>query len=205
MQLTDIRDDVRILTGIPSNDGRVPDSVLTALINSSLRRITQEHDWPWLYVTDTTNTATVVGTAAYSCEAGFRRTVRVTLGGDRDVQARSPRDLVDLSTINDYPRYFTVENDVLTLAPVPTEIETLEHVYLGSETALSGDTDEPLVPDAYIDLVLFGASYLVHSRLKDTQAFRGAFAEYKDRVRSYADDTRQFTGGVVPKHRNDWS
>lgn len=205
MQLSDIRDEVRTLTGVPADDARVPDSVLTSLINSSLRRITQEHDWPWLYVVDTTNTATVVGQTDYTCEIGFRRTLSVTLGGDRDIRARTPRDVESLSTVNDYPRFYTVERNTLILVPVPTEVETIKHVYLGSDDTLVDDADAPLMPDAYIDLVLFGAAYLVHARLKDTQAFRGAIAEYKDRITRYADDTRQFTGGIVPKHRDDWT
>ena len=89
--------------------------------------------------------------------------------------------------------------------PTPNGVYSVEHIYQGLETALSGDTDEPALPEQYTDWLVYTALVTVATRLKDTDLYTIADRERKEwRKRAY-DDRRRSTGTMVPKTRSDWA
>lgn len=204
-QLQAIRADVYELMGYSTSDGRLTSTHVDLFINMALRRYANRHVWPWLVDTDSTNTATVAGTGSYSVPSDHIRTLSVTVDDNSDLQAVLPRQFVTWGGREGFPAYYTVEQSLLKLAPTPSDAWTLVHEYLKTEPTISGDTDTPLIPDAHLDIVLWGAAQYGHTRLKDWQAAREAKNEFTSAIREASDAARPYMGGVLPLHRTDWS
>lgn len=58
----------------------------------------------------------------------------------------------------------------VTLYPIPTAIENLQVRYLQTPADMSGDTDTPLLPEKFHDILVFGALYLYgHPYIDDSR------------------------------------
>lgn len=205
--LTDIRTEVRRRIAMSSSDTQLDDTVLTGLVNAAIRKLSLMHDWPWLIATDATWTATVAGTAGYTPASDWRKTLYIVVDDDQLMQLKQPQDIWRYSQQDGFPLFYTVENGTISLYPNPDAVYNVRHVYVKTETALSNDTDEPLVPLWALDLVIELAAVLAAKRLRDRELAREMEAEFQYNLDSIKDDIRKTRQHPVPKHRTDvgWS
>ena len=200
-QLQTIRTEILETAGLASDDVRFPDATLTRIINRALRQISSEAEWPWNQTNETITT--INGTIAYTPTAGWRKTIRLSYL-DRDLHEYQPHDAQRYSQDTGTPQGFYIEEDEIHLVPVPDGVYSVVHIYQAIETALSGDTDTPALPDRYIDWLVFSSLVQVASTIRDTDLYSIADRERKAWRKRVYDDRRRSTGTLIPKARDDW-
>jgi hypothetical protein len=167
-------------------------------INRSINDIyTAELEWPFLH-TDGTIT-TVVGTAEYALEAGYKSVdvdTAYLIESGIDVkeipyipytqftnQFRE-RDLDPTTTDNRaIPDYFYLtQDDKIGLTPIPDKVYTFYYEYWAIHSDLSASTDEPALPARYQDAVVARSEYYVHQLRSDLQAASLKNQEYSAKI-----------------------
>lgn len=201
MQLQDLRTEILETAGLAADDSRFPDATLNRVINRALRQIGSEAEWPWNQASETITT--VADTIAYTPAAAWTKTIRLAYKGN-DLTEYQAQDAQQYAEDNGTPFGFYVEEDQIHLVPVPDGVYDIEHIYQGIETALSGDTDEPNLPDRYIDWLVFTAMIQVATRINDTDKYSMADRERKYWRQRVYDDRRRSKKNTAPKTRNDW-
>jgi len=124
--------------------------------------------------------------------------------GDRDLHEYQPQDAIQYANDSGTPIGFYIEDDKVILVPAPDGTYALTIVYQAYETALSGDTDTPALPDRYIDWLVFTCLVQVAAKIRDTDLYTIADRErsaWRTRVHK---DQRRSTGTMIPKTRSDW-
>lgn len=199
-QLQDIRTEILETAGLAADDARFPDATMNRIVNRALRQIGREAEWPWNQGSETINT--VADTPAYTPAAAWTKTIRLRYE-DRDLVEMSPRDAQQFANDTGSPRIFYIEEDQIHVVPTPDGVYAIEHVYQGVETALSGDTDEPNLPDRYLDWLVYTALVSVATRVQDTELYGIADRERRQWRQRAHDDRRRSTGTMVPQTRTD--
>lgn len=204
MQLSDIRNEVRVRAGFDDGDPFASNSVLNILINASLRSINGKADWDWRKATETINT--VAGQTSYAVNSRAVSSVRV-----EDTSVRNELTMINPDAATEYkrlegrPHYWYIEAGQLNVVPTPQDVRALEHTYLRSEETLVNDSDAPLIPDDMIDLVILRTAVSLLSR-SDDQSQRGAlYAEYRTLLDDVMRNVRRAKGSPKSRSRRDWS
>jgi len=120
-------------------------------INAEYRELCSRQSWPFL------ETSTTVAGAGAISDVRFVQTVvhtteaRLLTFMDRRVLAET---FADLTAAGD-PSYWFLENDILKTYPVTTDDLAVRYVKIPAK--LAAGTDEPIVPDAYHEIIVDGA------------------------------------------------
>lgn len=150
MDLAAMRQACRNALGVPSTDPLVSTSKLDGWLNDALQELSVERDWPWLFHTDATNTATVADQAAYTLPSDWRDTVTVTIN-ERPLRRITVGTHQAFDTYGDWHTdyHYSVMSGSLTIDPAPAAVLDLVHVYIRDEAVLAGDSDEPYLPSRW--------------------------------------------------------
>lgn len=187
MTLTEMRTAVRTRLGNPSTDGFFSDANLTDIVNEGLQVISTDHDWPWLFATATFSTA--ASDADYAMPATWLRTRGLIIDGYDPLTLLSTPEIRAMETATTgQPEYFTIDDDQILLRPVPDGVYSVIHDYVRSETALSGDSDTPLMPLQFHYSIVASAVHLAHLRQGDMSRAGAAAADrdgWLQRMRSF--------------------
>lgn len=155
---------VIVKLGETADDGMLQN--LTDTINAGLQQMATEYDWPWLIRKDTFDT--VKDQADYSTPTNCTR-VRLLAIDQSVLQVRDAEDIIYWDQETDLPYFYAVENDTISLAPIPDAVYTVKRKYVIAEAVLSGDSDTCFVPPHYSDIVaVYGA--LEEARRRRDQA-----------------------------------
>lgn len=152
-QLTAIRTSVRYRLGVPSSDSFFTDAVVTELINEALDWYSVQGDWRWLEKLDAQ--AYTGSDNVEDLPADYSATVLVTNTSGEPLMEKPWAEFAYLSdgTESANPRVYSVWSGAVYLYPTPSGSLTINHYYRAAETALSGDTDTPLIPDQWLGCV----------------------------------------------------
>lgn len=201
-QLTAIHTEILETAGLASDDPRFPSATLTRIVNRALRNVSAIHDWPWNQATeDFTLAANTVG---YTPAAAWSKTFRLRYD-NRDLFRFQPRDAQRFVNITGDPVGYYIEQEKVNFVPTPDGVYTVEHVYYAYETALSGDTDTPALPDRYIDWLVWEACKIVASRIDNTDLFAVAERQSKEWARRAHDEVLRSKASIKVQTRSDWS
>ena len=200
-QLQTIRTEILETAGLASDDARFPDATMNRVVNRALRNLSAEHDWPWNQ--GQTNLTTVSGTQTTTFPASASKIIRLEYEG-RDLREYQPSEGGQFSQDSGAPFGFFIEHDKIHWTPVPDGAYTVYCAYHGYETALSGDTDTPALPDRYIDWLVSIALVQVSQRIRDTDLYGMADRERRRWSRLAADEVRRSTANMKVKARKDW-
>lgn len=181
---TEIAPWVRHKVGLPDNDKAVTDEKVYRDINSALRKMALDFDWPWLVTAETITLTS--GDSTNNTPTGYIRTLWASIG-DFPLRSVQPRTLQRSSALEGEPRVFSRKNAALVFYPTPNSSVTINHEYIVGETFLADDTDEVLCPDELIDIVYTYAAIEVATRLKDTTLRATLKDELNDWKRRAAD------------------
>jgi len=136
------------------------DDAATDLLNEALVHISLEQNWPWMH---TTQSATTDGTASITLATAVRSVESVTIGND-PYYPMSVGDLDSAAASGFGRRGYTIRDRTLTLYPTPGSGKTVTVRGLAFETVLSGASDEPLLPDQYVPILVELAAALWHEQ-----------------------------------------
>ena len=158
--LAELRNRVRDRYGILPTDTGLTDAVLTSMVNSALRQISLESDWPWLVASPNT-IITAPGLGDYPLPENFLRVIDVSNPSDGYRLARVPIATIDTYTADrqSRPRWYAITGNTLALAPIPDQVYTLQVRYYQTENTLVAPTDTPRIPDAYDEGVVDMTAY----------------------------------------------
>lgn len=166
MNLGEIRDEV-VAAGFRDYEGN---GLVDSWINRALREIENQQPWPWRIKVTT-------ATAPYSNLTDLQQVYKVTCGGST-VDYEDYRNVVDrdpaLEETGD-PIYWYMRGFTFNTWPATTR--QLQIVYLCTPEQLSGDSDEPEMPEAYHDLIVTGARIRA---FRHTQSFEAAAIERQE-------------------------
>lgn len=195
MELSDIRDAVRRRTGLPSGDPIVADTPLTALINDAVRMVNNRSDWPWKEARGTTTTTANQATITIS---DYRK-IRWLQIEDRELQFIPYRMTARFFNRTGKPVYWTEDSGSIFLFPTPDATYTVSYGIMDKDDAtLVNDTDEPSIPNNYIDLLIAQTAVLVARRKHDREMERVHYAELMLVVASVEDDIYPAFEGSTP-------
>lgn len=201
MQLSDIQDQVRALLSVSNSDPFYADSKVTAFVNSVNRRQSARKPWPWLEKQVTLNT--VAGTKSYGLPADHRTTLEIN-GADRSLEVFSRREHVRLQERSGAPAAYVVRNNDIHLLPTPNDAEALVHLYIATPAALVNGTDEPEIPDAFVDWLITETAIQFAIAVGDSErvdALGRIASWWWDSIR---DEVRQTRGSTRIRRRRDW-
>lgn len=199
--LTNMRTSVRQRLGVPSTDSFYTDTILTGLINEALNWYAGQWDWPWLEKSETISCADA--DSDYSLASDYQSTIAV-IDSTGTPLVEKPFDellfMTDAKSAN--PHFYTVYNATLHVRPVPNGSFNLTHYYRAAETALSGDSDTPAMPDQWLGAVYeyaAGLGFQAAGNLTDAgEKFKTANA-WIDQMRTRANrDSASLGGGQRP-------
>lgn len=171
-----------------------------ALINQVQRRWFGAHRWDAALVTATV--AAVAGTASYALPTGVVHISSVRLapagGGNVVVPLRweYPEQLrADLESVGPNTRgtpefWAKTGPAAISLYPVPAQGGTLTVVYYQTCPILTADADVPLMPEAYIDIIICGVAEILAKRERQWEAA----ASFRDERKEIERDARAQLG-----------
>lgn len=181
-----------------------------ALLNQVQRRWFGAHRWDAALVTATV--PAVAGTSAYALPTGVVHISSVRLapaGGEPVVvplrwehteQLRADLEAVGPNT-RSTPEYWSKTGPAtISLYPVPAQTGTLTVVYYQTCPILTGDSDVPLMPEAYVDILICGVAEILAKRERQWEAataFRTERMEIEREARAQLGISQMQTSGEV--------
>ena len=199
MQLSEIRDNVRLRAGFSPSDQMFSDSVIDTFINASLRRVSTQYMWPWLEARATFTTTKGESDIPAPIGEGIRK-MRWVNHEDHNIPFRNYRDVTDYFGYEGRPVFHTEEGGVFSLLPTPDAAYDIEYGYIiDTEPELTTDTDVPLIPDYAIDLLISDVCVLLARRDRDRDLEKVFYAEYRNTLNRLKDELIETTEGMLPR------
>jgi len=163
-----------------------PEQIL--LLNAVQRRVCGLRRWPFLETQATINT--VVGTSGYSVSAltdfNHPDAVRATRGTEiYEPEYLSPQEFrTRQHTYTDQgsPYYWTYHDDQIKIWPTPDAVYVLTVDYTQRAVDMTADDDQPSIPCAYRDILVWGAIMELTFRERDDDGYQMAAQHYQSRL-----------------------
>lgn len=166
---------------IPTTDQAITDANVDSFINDAIQRVSFAADWWWLEALDTI--ALTDTDNSYTFAAGtVRRWVSFSNKFGHVLEERPVNDLLAMQKLHGdgVPMFVGFEDTEVYFSPGSNGAQNIDAVYVGYETALSGDTDEPAMPSVYDETVIWYACHLVFSHRRMPDEAVTALAQHKD-------------------------
>jgi hypothetical protein len=199
MQRQNILAAARARYGIPTDDGLLDTTTLNGFIDRAVKDVELEHDWAWLETTE--DIATANGTSTYSPGATYVRTISCRIAEAAPMLKLSIDEADHWGETNiGVPKAYTLIGRQLRFIPTPNATLTVKHRFLRTETALSGDTSEPLCPEPWIEAVIAKVGVLAYQRTNELELLGSAKTEYDgiiERLKGRASEDADTTGGGI--------
>jgi hypothetical protein len=176
---TEIYPEVLHKLGLPSTDRRVSTDHVYKSINNALRKLSRDFDWPWLVTTETISLNS--GDSTYTPPADWARTLWIASEQyGYEIRNAQRRSILRWGTSQGYPKFFSVQGNVIKFAPGVNRDMDLQHAYIAKEGPLDDDSTEVTCPDDMIDIVYLYAAIEEATRLKDATLRSTLVDELKD-------------------------
>ena len=199
--LGQLRDAVRRRVPITDTDTQLTYEIIDEFINTALRQVSTEHNWPWLL--DTQAITTAAGDDSYNVDADYLST-KVISENQSDLVLRNTaiQDILEIpDTESDRPSCYMIDREQVILRPVPDGIYTLTHYFYRMEPALSGDSSQPFIPYAYDEGVVEYATYLCLRMKREDQRAVLSLKAYQDWCKRTADNLVESREPRAPRVR----
>jgi hypothetical protein len=208
MTLTQIRTEIRNITGV-EDTSVVADAVLTDLINKAQIILADEANLFYGYATrnsvagtgeyqlvngngNTISSWTKVENAASAGSSNLANMIRIyRVDFDSDQMTRIGMDQIynissDVGDVQMPSAYGYYINDVnLGIFPIPQVVKEIKVYYYHLPTALSGDSDVPMIDTRYHECLVYYGSWKTAERLRDMNMisyFKNEWLEWKEKV-----------------------
>lgn len=207
-QLSDIRTAALDVFGYNANDPLLDSTTMNRLVNQALKQLSTEYDWPWLYAE--TTISIVAGTTDYAVPTRWSRTKWLFID-DNELKFRSPKQMQRLigdntNPITGQPLFYTTVGDTsIRVGRTPDAAYTADHAYYTYEATLTNDTDEPVLFEAYDDMLVMYVAKKLAMRKGEANDLNIARAEIQAWDKRVRDNVRRSSALPMMKHRQDWS
>ncbi len=121
-------------------------ATIKADINQAERLFCQFTDYS---VKKSTSTTTANGTREYAVPTDFSKEIEIYWNSLKLKKIRMDQTIHASGQMDGDPDSFYIENQQIGLEPVPTTAQTLTIVYHSIGGAMTGDSDEPIIPAEY--------------------------------------------------------
>lgn len=173
-------------------------------LNTEYRSLGGLRRWKWLEAR--TTVATVAGTSSYTPSATDIRNydriyVADSAGNDTFMEWKPTQWVVErqhrFNQLSDrgIPRYWSLFAGAIQLYPIPDAVYTLQIDYTKNITPMAAPTDVPLLPEAYDDILVYGAAARAAARANNwiiRDDFRGQKQQLiNEMLAEYAKDQTQ--------------
>jgi hypothetical protein len=215
MDLETLIDETRERIGETTEADFFTDAEVTRAINEALRRFSNEERWPWLF-TEFSGTTTqddadfdLPSNIAINRTFGLHIPDSGSLAGGQMLERVTPMEgfrlKVAYSDHTGVPRFYYISHTGLLadgappvtytarLVPTPDEAYDVEGLYMAVPDLLSGDGDEPMLPEEYqAALPAYAAGVLFLKELQISQKASEQFALYQSILMNAVKETKQF-------------
>jgi len=196
MQLSEIRDEIRLRYGVADTDALFTDDNLTDLINAARRRLHQVREWPWMETVASVNT--VVDSNDLTLANDVRRILRMRYN-NHSLRMVDARDISNYYGSTGSPRFWTYEAGFKVL-PAADKIYAIEYVYIkDNESPLVNASDVPTWPDRAIDVLISYTAVLMARRERMMELESRRFAEYSLALQDTLDEQIRGMEGTTPR------
>jgi hypothetical protein len=199
--LAELRSAVRKRVPVSENDTQITYDVIDEAINSALKQVSVEHNWPWLL--KSVNVSTTSGTDTVPVPVDWLATKLVVITATASsLQSRHLEELLVISsTTTGQPTLFAVDEENVLLRPVPDAVYVMNHVYYRSEPTIAGDLAKPLIPQGYDEGVIEYAAYLILRYKREDNRALAAMKAYNDWLDRTRDNLMEAKSPRAPKVR----
>jgi len=199
--LAELRAAVRQRIPVSENDTQITYDVIDGFINSALRQISVEHDWPWLLTyqdQDTTANREYV-----EVPSTWLSTKTILETGTSVVLRHKHLDdiLEEPNNSTGRPALYVITSELIVLRPVPDGVYTLRHYFYRSEPVVAGDQAKPLIPHGFDEGVIEYAAYLGLRYKREEERAQLALKSYNDWLRRTADNLVESKSPRPPRVR----
>lgn len=198
--LIQLRASLRYRLGVPTSDAFYTDTICTELINAALHYNETEQAWGWLEKEATVNT--VGGTSSYAVPADYRSSIALLDPSGFELEQTDAKTLRLLVAASGAPKMWDVLGTNLRVAPNPSGVQALIHVYIGTETDLAADGDLPKLPAVWHQAIVECAAWFAFRRAHnapDAGAAKSAYDSWVEQMKVEAPRySKDSGGGSVP-------
>lgn len=146
-------------------------------LNAAYREIHGQMRWPFLETIAANADSTAVGTMSYTPSITNWRNldaVRIAQPAQLNwisIEYMSPQDLFDMAQVNPTetatPRYWTMYASKVHFFPVPDDVYQITYYYIAEPPDMAADSDVPVLPLPYHDVIVSGAICRMAFRQRD--------------------------------------
>ena len=191
MNRRELREQVYVRTGFDSQDAMVTAPVVNAALQDALNYITISHDWPWLEVSETLTCT--IGVGFVTPGTAWLRTKSLTVADGTQMFMIAMADFDLLGAAEGTPEQYAIFGGKFFIWPTPTAATTISHRFIRTETELSDDISEPILPDSFQAAIIELASSYVLARVRDEDRAAVARSRYKDWEQKMDDNRRRYS------------
>jgi hypothetical protein len=197
---------IRNRVNLSSDDLRLGDTELLDFINAAMQDVESQKDWPWRQKIESISVTANDNT--YVPAADWRTTLSLTLDDPSAVlQKRTwkwTRRLAN-TEITGVPAYYTEHAGSFYLYPIPDAAYTMQHRYLETTDVLGSTSATVANPDWFDNVIVTKAASYVAQKLRDSELYQMLETQYKQQIRSFADDVSRSYEPVTVATRRDWA
>lgn len=166
----------RTRANISESDTQFTPAKLLELLNSSLRDVSLEHDWPWLYTQ--VSLPITAGTRTYTMPATWMRTLSLVDTDSGTALRRVKTKETDKNVGSGTPSAYSVFGTTLILSPTPTAADAITHRFVQTEPLLTSVSSIPLIPEAFAEVVIDRAAAKIAAIAGDVPTANGLAIDF---------------------------
>ncbi len=183
---------IRNRVNLSADDARVTDANLLDFLNAAIQDVESQREWPWrekianLSVVADDNQYTITSHAS-----DWKTTLSLTIVDPPAVLQRKTWKWTRRLAWDDWkgtPAFYTEHAGELYLYPIPDKAFTVQHRYLEVVDVLGSTSATVGNPDWFDPILITKAASYVAQKLRDTELYQMLETQYKQQLKSFADD-----------------
>lgn len=202
---SDLITQIRNRVNLSTDDARVSDANILDFLNAAMQDVESQYSWPWRQKIETISVAANDNT--YTPAADWRATLSITLVDPPAVLGKRTwkwTRRVAWADMTGSPAFYTEHAGVIYLYPVPDKAYSIEHRYLETTDVLGSTTATVANPDWFDNIIVTKTSSYVAQKLRDSELYQMLETQYKQQLKSFADDVSRNYEPVTISTRRDW-
>lgn len=184
MTLVEIREKVKRRV----DDSDIDTSFLNDVINEVYFTIINDSRTFWKFMQETVTFNTIVGTSDYakSIIAPDIDTIYDLHHNDGQLKSLNKREIDQFNykgNVNGIPTRYIEWDSMITLYPTPSDVRTVTVRYYKEPVELTLDTQEPLIPRKFQDILVVGAAMVFYEMDEDSTRYDRAVPKFQKMIK----------------------
>ena len=196
---------IRNRVNLSADDARVTDANLLDFLNAAIQDVESQREWPWREKIESIN-LTDAGGNSFTPAADWKTTLSFTLDDPPAVLQRKTWKWTRRLAWSDWtgvPAFYTEHAGTVYVYPSPDGNYTLRHRYLEVTDVLGSTSATVANPDWFDPILITKAASYVAQKLRDTELYQMLETQYKQQLKSFADDVSRNYEPLTVNTRRD--